>query len=265
MDSHSWMRARHRLLPAMLMTIASTSCLARPTLTLVSDPWPQYLDADGGYLLKLSKKIFAPQGYFVSYENVPFSRALLLVKSTGNYIAPALYDDARPGIIYAKVPTAMDVTAVIINTRSFKWNAAAPSLSRKKIAWIRGFDYQYILKKTDLGLNIPQFEVNNRETGLAILKQGRVDAYMDNDMALEASAQEHGLLAPQFEIHEVFRKGLYFGFADTPQGRNLKALFDREVARMLADGSLNKLYRASVKNGPKLEDRTPPQAGRRGK
>ena len=85
-----------------------------------------------------------------------------------------------------------------------------------------------------------------------MLKQGRIDAYMDNGDGLQAYAHAQGLFAPSFEIHEVFRKGLYFGFANTREGRKLKTIFDNEIDKLIANHHLDKIYRDAVKNGPEL-------------
>jgi len=255
MDLRAWIARLHKILTTAGLIIASLSTgmlSAKPTINLVSDPWPQYLDANGGYFINLSKKVFEPYGYFISYENVPFPRALLLVKSGNNYIAPALYNDPRPGILYAKNFTAADVAAVIVNTSRIHWTNKISGLSHKKIAWIRGFNYDQVLNKSGPAIAITQYEVNSRESGLAMLKQGRIDAYMDNGDGLQAYAHAQGLFAPSFEIHEVFRKGLYFGFANTREGRKLKTIFDNEIDKLIANHHLDKIYRDAVKNGPEL-------------
>lgn len=255
MDLRAWIASLHKI-PTVGLILSSLSVgtlYARPSITIVSDPWPQYLDANGGYFINLSKKIFEPYGYFISYENVPFPRALLLVKSGNGYIAPALYNDPRPGILYAKTFTAMDVAAVIVNTDQVHWKNKISVLSHKKIAWIRGFHYREVLNKTGPVVAITQYEVNSRESGLAMLKQGRIDAYMDNGDGLQAYARSQGMHEPKFAIHEVFRRGLYFGFANTQEGRKLKAIFDSEINKLIDHHSLDKIYHDSVKNGPGLK------------
>lgn len=236
----------------LLAALGAGSVLAGPVpITLASDPWPNFVDARGGYLVELSKAVFEPHGYRVQVRLMPFSRATALLATGTVDLVPALYRVPRPGILFAQRLTAVDETALLFNAAHLRWGGRLHDLDGRTIAWMRGFDYAGQLQK-QLGLRVRPYEVNDRQSGLAMLRQGRVDAFMDNSEELAAQAGKMGLRPPDYLQVGVFRKPLYFGFSDTPQGRKLKTLFDRELGRMAADGRLLALYRRMVPAGPDL-------------
>jgi len=236
----------------LLALLATGPARSEPvTLILASDPWPQYVDVHGGYLVALSKAIFEPNGYRVKLKLMPFTRATTLLASRAVDMVPALYRVDRPGVVYADGYAAVDETSILINTSRVRWSGHLSALEGRTVAWIRGFDYSAQLQKK-LQLHVRPYEVNDRQSGLAMLRQGRVDAFMDNSEELTHLGGRLNMTAPAFARVSVFRKALYFGFSDSPRGRALKVLFDRELARMAADGRLQTLYRSMVPGGPVL-------------
>lgn len=242
-----------RFLSLLCLLLPLGCARAEQIVTLASDPWPRYVDAEGGYLVELGKTIFAAHGYRLQMRLVPFSRATALLASGSVDMVPALYRANRPGVRYADICTAIDETSVVINTTQVHWTGRLRDLDGKTVAWMRGFDYASQLQR-QLSVRVRPYEVNDRLSGLAMLREGRVDAFMDNSGALLGLARKLDLNAPNFVRVSVFRKPLYFGFSDTPRGRLLKAIFDRELARMRADGRLQAMYRRMVPDGPALAE-----------
>jgi polar amino acid transport system substrate-binding protein len=237
---------------ALLALLAATAARSEPAvITLASDAWPRYVDASGGYLVEVCKAVFAAHGYRVQVKITPFTRATALVQSGAADVVPALYREPDRGVLFAGDYTAIDETAVLINTSRIKWDGRLRALNGKTVGWIRGFNYAPELART-YQLHVDAYEVNDRQTALAMLRQGRLDAVMDNAEELASLARQQHMAAPDFVIASVFRKPLYFGFADTPRGRMLRALFDHEIARMKTSGRLAALYRQLVPGGPDL-------------
>jgi hypothetical protein len=69
-----------------------------------------------------------------------------------------------------------------------------------------------------------------------------MDAYMDNIDEIERLAKEKGLNLNEYKIVDAFKKGLYFGFTDNVKGMVLKTIFDKKIAEMIANKSLEKIY-----------------------
>ena len=219
-----------RIILALLLGLSSTifgatySDVDSTTIRIVSDPWPKYIDPNGGYFLELGKKIFEPYGYTVTAENMPFARALFEVKKGKADIAPALYKSYHQGIVNADQFTAVDVTAIIINTNSITWYNGINSIAGHKVGWIREFGFaRYLMDKHRI--SVENVEVNNRASGMGMLQAGRIDAYMDNAHELEIAAQSMGLREPEFKTYTAYQKGLYFGFTDNGKSPKIKNIF----------------------------------------
>ncbi len=222
-------------------------------LTLVSDPWPGYVETSGGYLVTLARKIFEPLGFKLQVRLLPFARALNEVQLGEADMAPALYWNTARQITYAQAPTAVDATGVLYNTQNF--DSALTSnllqLNHKKVVWVRDFDFSPILKQR-YHLELQGVETNSRENGLLMLKNGRVDAMIDNYQLLATLAPQFNLKTPQYRLMIAFQKGLYFGFTDNARGHKLKTFFDEGIANMVRTGELQRLYQSSVPHGPEL-------------
>ncbi len=236
--------------PTLTPSLRSSSPIAK-LLRLVSDPWPGYIDEEGGYLVTLAQEIFEPEGYRVVVQTMPFARALNEVQTGEADMAPALYRNTASHLLYAEQPTAIDATAIIVNEH-FKISADNLSaLSGQQVGWVREFHFAPILQQK-FHLTVESYQVNSRENGLTMLKNGRLAAFIDNEQVLRTLAHTLNLTDPPFKIVTAFRKGLYFGFTDSPHGQLLKEIFDRELSRLTRSGELAELYHRMIKDGPEL-------------
>ncbi len=236
--------------PASTPSLLSINPLAK-LLRLVSDPWPGYIDEEGGYLVTLAQEVFETEGYKVIVQTMPFARALNEVQTGEADMIPALYLDTAPHLLYAAQPTAVDATALIVNEH-FKVTADNLSaLSGQQVGWVREFHFAPILQQK-FHLSVEPYRVNSRENGLTMLKNDRLAAFIDNEQVLRRLAHTLKLTDPPFKIITAFRKGLYFGFTDSPHGQKLKAIFDREVSRLTRSGELDELYHRMIQDGPEL-------------
>ena len=131
----------------------------------------------------------------------------------------------------------------IFKKGSLNWNGQQ-SLVGKRVAWIRGADYDKYLTVPVVG-----DEKNDHVGPLLMVNADRLDLFLDDRAELlktfELSAerlQKEGVQRENFQIETVLELKLYPAFADTPRGRKLAEIFDDRLPQLLSSGKLKALF-----------------------
>lgn len=87
--------------------------------------------------------------------------------------------------------------------------------------------------------------VKDRNSALALLASGRVDYLLDVERMLKRAVTAAAQLSSdgQWQFADLYPPvHLYFRFADSDDGRAIKALFDRKFTELALQGKLAPLY-----------------------
>lgn len=226
---------------ALLCGVAlGNACAEEAPLTdirLVSAEWPGYTNADGSGLgWEIMRMIFEPAGVKVEHRSEVYTRSVGLVqRGEADAWLGSYSDEGFDHVIYPHGSYALD--PVVALGLSSKPAAMIDELAHYRLTWIRGYGYQRYLPNV-LGYE----EIRRRDGVLEMLERGRADYYID------ALPDVQGILRgsdrpERYRITELVGLPLYPGFADTPRGRALAALYDQRLKTLKQDGSLRALYR----------------------
>ncbi len=218
-------------LPGALLAGAS---LPREIL-LVGVERKNHTGADArGLVWEILRLVFEPAGLQVRTDTVPYTRAVGLVARGDADAWVGAYPEETAGALFPKWHYAAEVIAALGLAR-----APVPTLQdlgNFRLAWIRGYAFDKYLPR------LQRYQEIQRYNGaLAMLRLGHAD-YL-----IAARAELESVLAwaeapDAYRITDLTLLPLYPGFADTPRGRELAALYDRRMGELVRSGELRPIF-----------------------
>lgn len=228
------------LLALLLGYLAPLSALAEQALPadiqLVSEYWIGHTNRDGtGLAWDIMRQVFEPAGVQVSFRIMPYTRSIGLVqRGEADAWLGSYRDEIGEQVVYPHWPYDADrIAALGLDSKPVPTLA---SLGRFRLAWMRGYDYQQYLS----GLQHYQ-EIERRSGILGMLERDHADFYIDADTEI-TDLLAGSATAAHYRVTPLTRLPLYAGFADSPRGRALAALFDRRMSELVHSGALRPLF-----------------------
>jgi polar amino acid transport system substrate-binding protein len=223
------------LLGSMAFSVARAADSPLPEqVRLVSEEWEDYTRADGsGLAWDVMRKIFEPAGVAVVTRIEPYLRSVGLVQKgeadawVGSYQqeAEALYPRWR-----------YDTDHIYALALASKPVPAYSTVGNYRLAWVRGYEFQHYLP------GIRRYNEVQRRTGiLSMLEHDRADYYIDALTEIDVILKQTAEPARYRRTH-LAELPLYLGFADTPRGRALRALYDKRMDELVPGGQLREIY-----------------------
>lgn len=187
-----------------------------------------------GLVWEVLRLVFEPAGLRVRTSTVPYTRAVGLVARGDADAWVGAYPEETTGALFPKWHYAAEVIGALGLAR-----APIPhlqDLGNFRLAWMRGYAFHKYLPR----LRRYQ-EIQSYNGALAMLRLGHAD-YL-----IAARAELEGILtkaeAPDaYRITDLALLPLYLGFANTPRGRELAALYDRRMAELVRSGELRPIF-----------------------
>ena len=227
----------------MLMMVLGLLAVARvaaaePALgpiTVVSEAWSDYTNADGtGLGWDILRKVFEPAGVQVHTRTAPYTRSMGLVQRGEADAWVGSYHDEVASTRYPR--WYYDTDHIYALGLVDKPAPTLDTIGRYRLAWVRGYGFERYLPR------IRQYNEVQRRTGiLSMLAHDRADYYIDAYTEIEGILKDAGNPA-QFKLTHIAELPLYVGFADTPRGRALMALFDQRMDTLVPGGELRQVF-----------------------
>ena len=226
--------------------------LAQPAfaqrLRLVADAWPPFTDAtliNGGLATDIVSTALARAGYASDFEQVPWARALMGV-GDGRYdvVVNAWYDEARTRL-------GQFSAEYLINRLVFIKRRDDPiefqnleQLHDYPIAVVRGYAYSAAF---DQDTQLQKVPVHNFAMAVRMLAADRVKLTLEDEfVARYYLARESAKVrnAVEFLPQPLSENSLHILVSlKNPEHEQIVAGFDREIAKMKADGSYARLMK----------------------
>jgi polar amino acid transport system substrate-binding protein len=205
-------------------------------IRLVSDEWPGYTNRDGSGLgWDIMRLLFEPAGLRVEHRTEVYTRSVGLVqRGEADAWLGAYRNEGFENVFYPRRSYALDpVTALGLGSKPAPTLA---DLARYRLFWMRGYGYEHHLPGV-----VDYQEIERRSGVLEMLDRDRGDFYIDARPETER-VRARSDKPDRYRITELTGLPMYPGFADTPRGRALAAVYDRRMAEVSRDGSLRRLY-----------------------
>jgi len=188
-----------------------------------------------GLVWEILRQVFEPAGLRVRIRTMPYTRAVGLVARGDADAWVGAYPEDTDGALFPQWHYAAEVIAALGLARSPV--PKLDDLERFRLAWMRGYAFEKYLPR------LQRYQEIQRYNGsLAMLRLGHADFLIAARGELEhvlASAEE----PERYRITDLTLLPLYPGFADTPHGRALAALYDRRMAVLVRSGELRPLFK----------------------
>ena len=228
---------------ALLVLLIVCSCdawagdlsMAPGSIRIASEEWSKYSEADGqGLSWDILREVFEPQGVTVERHSMPYTRSVGLVQRGEVDAQAGAYRNESPGVLYPRWNYDNDHIYALGLANNPELTLA--SLGNYRLVWVRGYKYEDYLP------NVRRYNEIRRRVGiLPMLLYGRADYYIDGQTEVE-------YVLGQAEDPSRFRRShlaelpLYLGFADTPRGRALLALYDQRMEQLVKNGGLRAIF-----------------------
>lgn len=246
---------RTLLLAALCLGLASHTQAAKPGLLLLSDIYCPYTCTPGsdaeGYLVELLHQAGGPAGIELQYAVYPWERALLWVAKGQADGLLGVSARRAPGMLLSSV-VGFDRTALTSLTP-----IAPPAQDSAGYQWLDRYklglipfkfkaesDYEHYLvqRRAQAPDSMVQMHGENAANLLArLLVAGRVDAVLENPQVMQYLLHHQFPDRPYWQVNLSESRALHIALRDTPENKAWLAVFDRELARMRADGRLRAL------------------------
>ncbi|WP_338478785.1 transporter substrate-binding domain-containing protein [Pseudomonas trivialis] len=226
--------------------------LAQPVyaqrLRLTADAWPPFTDAtlvNGGLATDIVTTALARAGYASDFEQVPWARALKGV-GDGRYdvLINAWYDEARTQLGEFSAEYLLNRVRFIKRREDPIEFENLAQLHEAPIAVVRGYAYSAAF---DADTQLQKIPVHNFAMAVRMLAAERVrltveDEYVARFYLARESARVRN--AVEFLPRPLSENSLHILVSlKNPEHAQIVAGFDREIARMKADGSYARLMK----------------------
>ncbi|GAK59140.1 hypothetical protein U27_06116 [Candidatus Vecturithrix granuli] len=209
------------------------------TIHIVTPEWEEYTQKDGaGVYFDLLRAVYEPVGVTMTFELVPWKRALEMLDRKSA--------DAVPGEYYKeefrmpRYPIDFDETSVVFKKANIAEWQGIQTLAGKTLAWLRGYDFH--VEPEMAGIQYKWLEVDAVEQALKMLEKDRIDGYLDTTDEIETYLEELQFDPTFYHIEPLWTRDLYLLFADTPKSKVLIEIYDQRIPELLASGELQKIF-----------------------
>ena len=217
-----------------------------------SEEWTGYTQADGqGMAWDILRQVFEPAGVKLEIRSVPYTRSIGLVQRGEVEVQVGAYRDESEGVLYPK--WHYDVDHLFALGLASKPTPTLATIGNYRLVWMRGYEYNNYLP------NIRSFNEVHRTVGiLPMLIHERADFYIDASTEIEEVLSKADN-PQQFKLSPLINLPLYLGFANTENGRALRALFDQRMEVLVKTGQLKPIFERWKQPYPFDEHGKPPK------
>jgi len=200
-----------------------------------TDHWQGFTDYDGtGFYNELINEIYPSPTYAVEVNYFPWKRSLRHLSQADIHMTGAM---PKNNEFYQSDKPLLKANIVMVSKTQKGFDER--DLKNKIGAYRSGYDdaiFYAVMPSYVSGI-----AVQNVSQGLSLLKQGKVDFYVDTQN------MTYQLFGESIQRKELFSKEvghlqLYWSFAKTEKGKRLKRQFDKRMKSLEQNGTLSELY-----------------------
>lgn len=207
-------------------------------IVIASESWKGATNRDGtGLYWDLVQAIYEPLGYIIIKKHKSYNEAAEMVRVNNADIFLGSYLNEKPYALYPKYHFDQDVIVAIFRNDVIDNWEGEKSLEGLKVGWVRGYDFDKYLKA-----KVKVVELSNRSNGLKQLKNERLDAFLDDRDDIKPYLHKAKLNSNDFEKKIIMQEKLYPAFAKTKKGRSLKALWDKQMKKLIKNDAFKQIY-----------------------
>jgi polar amino acid transport system substrate-binding protein len=208
------------------------------SINIATEEWEDCTNSDlTGLYFDIIRAVYDPEKIKLNAKILPYARSVEEVKSKKADAFIGSYINEVKSVLYPKWHfSADDVEACFLAGSGKSW-AGEKTLAGKKVAWLREYNYDKYLAPA-----LSPVIVDKRENAINLLLKNRIDYYLDAKSDIEATIEEMGLDRKKFDIRLIKYLNLYVCFADTPKGKSLRTIWDKNMEKLIKSGMLKPIF-----------------------
>ena len=217
---------------------ASTSADDISEVVIFTQEWEGDTNADmTGIYWETLRAVFEPIGIELKVTFMPYNVSIIRVKAAECDMALSSYMNEYPELLYPDWPQEIE-EVYALHGKSTRYRDQN-SFVGKKSAWINDYHYEQFLPA-----GIDFTEVRSVALGLRMLERDRIDFFLDYDESIRSAAEETGVDLTGFVFSRVTKlaKRVYPMFRNNDRGRALVEIYDRRMAVLHKDGTLDRIF-----------------------
>jgi len=205
-----------------------------------TDEWDGLTSAkEGGLLIDMMKEVFSSAKIEVKFEFFPkaYERTKKNVIDKKADAALLVYKgEIDKGALYSKSHIFSDKMMVVFQDKNpYK---DEKSLSGKNVGWMRGYTFDYYLNEK----SYKKQEFDDNLQGLKMLQRSRLDFFIGTEDELGKEENQKFMESSKLKMQDLKWIPAFVVFQDSPKGIQLQKTFDEAFSKLLASGSIKKLY-----------------------
>ena len=151
--------------------------------------------------------------------------------------AAGIYPNSIRGTVFSRYPFVTDYVLVLFKKEKFRQWDGQQTLKNKRVAWMKGYDYDGYLE-----VPVIKEECHTREAILRRLDRDQIDFYMDTRNDVESVLNKGIIDVTRYTVETVLELERYLVFANNVKGKELKEIFDFRFPYLVKTGEIEKLY-----------------------
>lgn len=230
-------RVMKRFFCAWLFCLCS-SLSAKPVV-IETTVWPGFTNADGsGVYFDLIRQVLPPSDYPLDIRINHLGRAWLTVQRGQADLGLGLtqYDIQAFQLERSELPYDEDVIVALYLPSQVSAATLNPTgLATLRLGWEKSYNYG-----TALHIDAVGYEVDSPTHAVELLLAQRIDVYLAESEDLTGVQKK--LKSAGIQQQWLANVPVYLGFSPTPQGRQLKQLWDQRVKLQWENGDMLRFY-----------------------
>ena len=183
------------------------------------------------------RAVFEPKGVKLNVTYMPYKISIVRVRDKVCDIAFSGYRGEFPDLLYSRWPHELE-EVVAMHAKGITFNSFR-SFAGKKIAWVNEYGFELFLPA-----DTDYVEVRSEALGMRMLERGRVEYFIDYELTIQKAAAETGFDLSGYTFSPVpkLSEMVYPMFRKDERGAMLMALYERRMAALHKDGTLDRIY-----------------------
>lgn len=194
-----------------------------------------------GFLTEVIEEIFASNGYVITYKNIPWSRALLLVKSGKVDGVIGIVKNSEPDLVYPNEPLG-DLRPCYFTSVDNQWEyTGVKSLQTEKLGFVKDYGYKDDLKEF-IAANpdsVESISANNSAIFqlLKLLHRGRISTFTEDVSVVQFALKREGHFKVKMAGCDPGTLNLHIGFSPSiGEASGYARIIDEGIVKLRSSG-----------------------------
>ena len=209
------------------------------TIHVVHPAIPNVTHEDGtGLLFEIVRRVYEPAGITMTYEIVPWKRAITMIQSNRADALPGV--PANVAALTSEHPINFIPIGAVFKKETMPTWAGIPSIEGKRVIWMRGYNFHKTPYLQDV--HVQWEEVDEFDEAWFMLEKNTTDVYLDSLLGIEKYKTKNQVDMQPYQVEHLWNSKLYMSFADTEKSKTLIDIYDTGIIKLLNSGELQTLF-----------------------